>query len=63
MEQRIGSKSRKEYVKAVYFHLVCLNFMRGKCQARWVTSWSQDFQEKYQQSRYADDTTLMAESE
>ena len=26
-------------------------------------SWNQDCQEKYQQVRYADDTTLMAESE
>ena len=26
-------------------------------------SWNQDYQEKYQNLRYADDTTLMAESE
>ena len=33
-----------------------------KCQAGWSTSWNQDCQEKYN-LRYADDTTLMAESE
>ena len=34
-----------------------------KCQIGWIISWNQDCQEKYQQLRYADDTTLMAESE
>ena len=34
-----------------------------KCRAGWSTSWDQDCQEKYQWLRYADDTTLMAESE
>ena len=33
-----------------------------KCWAGSITSWNQDFQDKYQQPRYADDTTLMAES-
>ena len=31
--------------------------------ARRSTSWNQDCREKYQHVRYADDTTLMAESE
>ena len=34
-----------------------------KCWARWSTSWNQDCREKYQNIRYADNTTLMAESE
>ena len=34
-----------------------------KYWAGWSTSWSQDFEEKYQNLRYADDTTLMAENE
>ena len=34
-----------------------------KCRAGWSTSWNQDCQEKYENLRYADDTTLMAESE
>ena len=31
--------------------------------AGWCTSWNQDCLEKYNNLRYADDTTLMAESE
>ena len=34
-----------------------------KFQAGWNTSWNQDFQEKYENLRYADDTVLMAKSE
>ena len=34
-----------------------------KCQTGWSTSWNQDCQEKYQNLGYADDPTLMAESE
>ena len=34
-----------------------------KCQAEWLTNWNQDYQEKYQQLRCADDITLMPESE
>ena len=33
-----------------------------KYQARWSTSWNQDCWEKYNNLRYADDTTFMAES-
>ena len=34
-----------------------------KCWAGRSTSWSQDCRETYHNLRYADDTTLMAESE
>ena len=34
-----------------------------KCPAGSNTSWNQDCWEKYKDLRYADDTTLMAESE
>ena len=34
-----------------------------KCKAGCSTSWNQDFLEKYHNLRYAEDTTLMAESE
>ena len=34
-----------------------------KCWAGWSTSWNQNCGEKYQNLRYADDTTFMAESE
>ena len=33
-----------------------------KCQAEWSTSWNQDFQEKFNHLRYADDTTQIVES-
>ena len=33
-----------------------------KCQAGWSTSWNQDCRENISNLRYADDTTLMAES-
>ena len=34
-----------------------------KCQAGWSTSWNKGCGEKLNNSRYADDTTLKAESE
>ena len=42
MEQQPGSKSEKEYVKAVYSHPVYLTYMQS------TSSWNQDFQGKYQ---------------
>ena len=66
MEQQTGSKLGKEYVKTVYYHLAYLTSMQRvhhKFWAVWSTSWNQDGQEKYQNPRYADDTTLIAESE
>ena len=51
MEQQTGSKSGKEYVKAVYCHLAYLTSMQS---TSWETlgwrkhSWNQDCQEKYQ---------------
>ena len=42
--------------------LIC-RVQHEKCWAGWGTSWNQDYQEKYRNLRYADDTTLMAESE
>ena len=51
MEQQTGSKSGKEYVKAVYCHPAYLNYVQStheKCWAEWSTSWNQDWQENYQ---------------
>ena len=51
MEQQIGSKYEKEYVKAVYCHPASLTYMQS---TSWETlgwrkhSWNQDFREKYQ---------------
>ena len=65
MEQQTGSKSEKEYIKAVYCHCAYLTYMQS-------TSW--EMLDKAQAGikmagrninnlRYADNTTLMAESE
>ena len=65
MEQQTGSKSGKEYVKAIYCHLVYLTYaeyiMRnaglGEAQAGIKIAWR-----NINNLRYADDITLMAES-
>ena len=66
MEQQIGSKQKKKYVEAVYCYPAYLTYMQS-------TSWEmQGWKEHKLESRlprninnlrYADDTTLMAESE
>ena len=62
MEQQTGSKLGKKYVKAVYCHPVYLTFL-VKCQAGWSTSWNHNDGRNINNLRYADDTTLTAESE
>ena len=52
MQQWTGSKLGKEYIEAVCCHLAYLLLRRVhhvKCQAGWITSWKQDYWEKYQQ--------------
>ena len=40
-----------------------LTYMQStSCWTGWITSWDQEFQEKYQQTQITDDTTLIAES-
>ena len=66
MEQWVGSKLGKEYVKAVYCHPAYLTYMPS-------TSWEMPGWMKHKLEsrlpgeisicRYADDTTLMAKSE
>ena len=64
LEQQTGSKSGKEYVKAVYCHPAYLTYMQS-------TSWEMPAQMKHKLeprlsgeiSATSDDTTLMAESE
>jgi len=51
MEQQTGSKSGKEYVKAIYCHPAYLTYMQSiSCEmpSWWSTSWNQDCWEKYQ---------------
>ena len=58
MEQQTGSKLRKEYVKAVYCHPVSLTYMQSlSCEAGIKIA-----RRNINNLRYADDTTLMAES-
>ena len=66
MEKQTGSNSGKEYVKVVYCHPAYLTYMQS-------TSWNPGLDEaqagikiarrNINNLRYADDTTLMAESE
>ena len=67
MEQQTGSKWEKEYVKAVYCHPAYLTFMQS---ISWETlDWKKHKLESklpgeiINHLRYADDTSLMAESE
>ena len=67
MEQQTGSKSGKEYVKAVYCHPDYLTYTQS---TSWETlGWKKHKLESrlpgvnINNLRYADDTTLMAESE
>ena len=72
MEQRTGSKLEKEYVKAVYCHLAHVTYMQStSCE---ILGWMNPKLDESQAGikiarrninnlRYADDTTLMAESE
>ena len=66
MEKQTGSKSEKEYVKAVYCHPAYLTYMQN---TSWeILGWKKHKLESRLQGyasnlRYADDTTPMAESE
>ena len=51
LEQQTGSKSGKEYIKAVYYHPAYLTYMQStswQMVDQMSTSWNQDYQEKYQ---------------
>ena len=68
MEQQTGSISGKEYVKAVYCHLAYLTYMQSKYIMRnagleEAQSGIKIARRNINNLRYADDTTIMAESE
>ena len=66
MEQQTGSKLGKEYVKAEYCHPACLTYMQihhVKCQMDKAQAGIKIAGRNINNLRYADDTTLMAESE
>ena len=67
MEQENGSKLRKEYVKAVYFHLAYLTYMQStSCEIPGLDEAQAGIKiarRHINNFRYTDDTTLMAENE
>ena len=64
MEQQTGSKLGKEYNKAVYFHPAYLTYMQStSCWPGWIIRWDKIAERNINNLKYADDTTLMAESE
>ena len=67
MEQQTGSKQEKEYVKAVYCHPAYLTYMQStSCETQgWMKHKPESrlLRRDINNLRYADDTTLMAESE
>ena len=65
-EQQTGSELGKEYIKAVYCYPVYLSYMQStSCKMPGLMNHKLKprMLEKYHNLRYADDTTLRAESE
>ena len=63
MEQQTGSKKETEYVKAVYCHPAYLTSMQGNTGLEEAQAGIKITRRNINNLRYADDTTLMAESE
>ena len=65
MEQLNGSKSRKDYIKAVYCHPAYLTYMQGiSCEMQDEAQTGIKIAGRsINNLRYVDDNTLMAESE
>ena len=66
MKKQTGSRKEKEYVKALYYHTAYLAYMRSTSRER--LEWRKQAGIKIagrniHNLRYADNTTLMAESE
>ena len=67
MKQQTGSKSGKEYIKAVYYQPAYLTYMQStSCKTARLDEAQAGIKiasRNINNLRYADDTTLMAESE
>ena len=64
MEQQTGSKSRKKYIKAVYCHpAFYAEYIMRNAGLDEVQAGIKNARRNINNLRYADDTTLMAESE
>ena len=62
MEWLTGSKLRKEYIKAIYCHLAYLTYMQNTSYMDEAQAGIKIAGRNISNLRYADDTTLMAES-
>ena len=62
MEQQTGSKQEKEYVKAVYCHPAYLTYIHENAGLEEAHAGIKIAWRNTNNLRYADDTTLMAES-
>ena len=63
MEQQTGSKKEKEYIKAVYCHPTDLAYMQRNSGLEEAQAGIKIAGRNINNLRYADDSTLMAESE
>ena len=63
MEQQTGSKQEKEYIKAVYCHPAYAEYITRNAGLEETQAGIKIAQRNINNLRYADDTTLMAESE
>ena len=66
MEKQTGSKSGKEYIKAVYCHTAYLTYAEYIMKNAWLDeaqAWIKIVSRNINNLRYADDTTLMVERE
>ena len=63
MEQQTTSKSGKAYVKALYCHPAYLTYMQRNAGLDEAQDGIKIFRRNINNLRYADDTTIMAESE
>ena len=63
MERLTGSKLKKEYIKAIYCHLAYLTYMQNTSHMDEAQAGIKIAGRNISNLRYADDTTLMAESE
>ena len=63
MEQQTGSKQEKDYIKAVYCHSAYLTYMQTNGGLEEAQAGIKIAGRNINNLRYADDTTLMTESE
>ena len=63
MEQQTGSRSGKEYLKAVYCHPAYLTYMQRNAGLNEAQAGIKNVERNINNLRYADETTFMAEGD